>query len=103
MSAQIIVLADHRSEPLPADCLDAPLDTQLAAVAEAGSMVDPYGLVAAVRALAANMERMRVRGAEMQKPLQAPVDGGRTVATETGAIVEAIESPGDVDAFLVCV
>jgi uncharacterized membrane protein YdfJ with MMPL/SSD domain len=106
MSAQIIVLADRRPDRASADPLDASaasLDPELATVADGGPMADPYGLVAAVRALAANMEQMRGQSAEMRKAYQSLTDGARSAVGETDAIAEAVEKLGDAGASFVCV
>ncbi|MBV8653847.1 MAG: hypothetical protein JO255_20480 [Alphaproteobacteria bacterium] len=106
MSAQIIVLADRRSDRSDAQPLDASAasgDAELGTLADCVAMADPYGLVAAVRALAANMERMRGRSAEMQMADPSPSDRARAVVSEGDTIAEAVEKLGDVGAFFVCV
>ena len=76
MSAQIIVLAEHRARrrhaaPRPASAI-------VAVDADDGSATDPYGLVAAVRALAANMEQMKGRSAKMQETYPSLPEEART-------------------------
>ena len=103
MSAQIIVLADHRPDHHPAGSLDAALDHQLAGVVEGDPATDPYGLVAAVRALAVNMERMRERSAEMRKTYQSLAEAARAVVVETDTMAESVEGLGGIGASLVCI
>jgi hypothetical protein len=106
MSAQIIVLADRRpdrSDVHPLDASAASGDAALGTVADCVAMADPYGLVAAVRALAANMERMCGPSPEMRMAEPTPTDGARAVVSEGDAIAEAVEKLGDAGAFFVCV
>jgi hypothetical protein len=103
MSAQIIVLADHRSDRLETDSLGPSSDCPLAGVVEEGLLADPYGLVAAVRALAANMEQMRGRSVAPQKTSEPPADGARTTAAAAGTVAPAIDGLDGIDTFLVCV
>jgi hypothetical protein len=106
MSAQIIVLADRRPDRSDAHSPDtsaASGDAELGTVADCVAMADPYGLVAAVRALAANMELMRGRSAEMRAADPSPTDGARVAVGEGDTIAEVVEKLGDVGAFFVCV
>ena len=103
MSAQIIVLADRRTDRSQADRIDGSLGSKLAAAADNGPTADPYGLVAAVRALAADMEQMKTRGIEMRKTYQSLADDARSVVAETGTINTAVETLGDARTSLLCV
>ena len=103
MSAQIIVLADRRADRSQADLLDGSLGSNLAAIAGNGAAVDPYGLVAAVRALAADMEQMKTRSIEMRKTYQSLAGDARAVVAESGTIDAAAETRGDVRPSLLCV
>src|ERR1700675_2925448 len=98
MSARIIVLAEHRARrrhaaPRPASAI-------VAVDADDGSATDPYGLVAAVRALAANMEQMKGRSAKMQETYPSLPEEARTIVVEKNAVAAAVDQLSVVSALL---
>jgi hypothetical protein len=103
MSAQIIVLAEHRAHRSHADSLKASrasANRQLATAFDNDPIADPYGLVAAVRALAASMEDMKGRSVKMQETYQSLSDGAQAVVAEKSAVAAAVDQLSDVRAFL---